>query len=92
MGAHPSGLIGEDPKGIPNNLMPYVSQVAIGKLPFLHVFGTDFDTPDGNLLRSIFSCKKTLKWNKYAAVSASTELTFLSSNQDEVTSGNFWKE
>lgn len=47
VGAHPSGLIGEDPKGIPNNLMPYVSQVAIGKLPYLNVFGNNFDTPDG---------------------------------------------
>lgn len=47
VGAHPSGLIGEDPKGIPNNLMPYVSQVAIGKLPVLYIFGDKFDTPDG---------------------------------------------
>jgi UDP-glucose 4-epimerase len=50
-GAHPSGRIGEDPKGIPNNLMPYVSQVAIGKLPFLRVYGKDFDTPDGTGVR-----------------------------------------
>jgi hypothetical protein len=47
VGAHESGLIGEDPKGLPNNLMPYVSQVAIGKLPELNVFGNDYDTPDG---------------------------------------------
>lgn len=51
VGAHPSGLIGEDPKGIPNNLMPYVSQVAIGKLPVLYIFGTNFDTPDGTGIR-----------------------------------------
>ena len=47
MGAHPSGLIGEDPQGIPNNLMPYVAQVAIGRRPHLNVFGRDYDTVDG---------------------------------------------
>jgi UDP-glucose 4-epimerase len=47
VGAHPSGLIGEDPHGIPNNLMPFVSRVAIGTLPEVAVFGTDYDTPDG---------------------------------------------
>lgn len=51
VGAHKSGLIGEDPKGIPNNLMPYISQVAIGKLEFLNVFGDDYDTPDGTGVR-----------------------------------------
>ena len=47
VGAHASGLIGEDPNGIPNNLLPYISQVAIGKLPQLSVFGSDYDTHDG---------------------------------------------
>lgn len=47
VGAHPSGRIGEDPNDIPNNLMPYVSQVAVGKLPRLQVFGNDYDTRDG---------------------------------------------
>lgn len=47
VGAHPSGLIGEDPHGIPNNLMPFVSRVAIGALPEVAVFGDDYDTPDG---------------------------------------------
>ena len=47
IGAHKSGLIGEDPKGIPNNLMPYISQVAVGKLEKLHVFGNDYKTVDG---------------------------------------------
>ena len=47
IGAHKSGLMGEDPKGIPNNLLPYVAQVAIGKLKCLGVFGDDYDTPDG---------------------------------------------
>ena len=51
IGAHKSGLIGEDPKGIPNNLMPYISQVAVGKLKELHVFGDDYDTPDGTGVR-----------------------------------------
>lgn len=51
IGAHESGMIGEDPKGIPNNLMPYVSQVAIGKLECLGVFGNDYDTPDGTGVR-----------------------------------------
>ena len=51
IGAHKSGLIGEDPKGIPNNLLPYVAQVAVGKLPCLGVFGDDYDTPDGTGVR-----------------------------------------
>jgi UDP-glucose 4-epimerase len=51
VGAHASGLIGEDPNGIPNNLMPYVAQVAFGKLPALQVFGDDYPTPDGTGVR-----------------------------------------
>ena len=51
IGAHPSGLIGEDPNGIPNNLMPYITQVAVGKLEELGVFGDDYDTPDGTGVR-----------------------------------------
>lgn len=51
VGAHKSGLIGEDPNGIPNNLMPYITQVAVGKLPQLSVFGNDYDTPDGTGVR-----------------------------------------
>lgn len=51
IGAHESGLIGENPKGIPNNLMPYITQVAVGKLPKLGVFGDDYDTPDGTGVR-----------------------------------------
>lgn len=50
-GAHASGLIGEDPLGIPNNLLPYVTQVAVGKLEFLRVFGNDYDTADGTGVR-----------------------------------------
>ena len=51
IGAHPSGKIGEDPNGIPNNLMPYISQVAVGKREELGVFGNDYDTPDGTGVR-----------------------------------------
>ena len=51
VGAHPSGLIGEDPAGTPNNLMPYVAQVAVGRRPFLNVYGNDFTTPDGTGVR-----------------------------------------
>ncbi|MGN1418938.1 MAG: UDP-glucose 4-epimerase GalE [Acutalibacteraceae bacterium] len=51
IGAHESGRIGEDPNGIPNNLMPYITQVAIGKLDCLRVFGDDYDTPDGTGVR-----------------------------------------
>lgn len=51
IGAHPSGLIGEDPRGIPNNLMPYISQVAIGRRDHLSVYGNDYDTHDGTGVR-----------------------------------------
>jgi UDP-glucose 4-epimerase len=51
VGAHESGFIGEDPNGIPNNLMPYLSQVAVGKREYLSVFGNDYDTPDGTGVR-----------------------------------------
>ncbi len=51
VGAHPSGTMGEDPRGIPNNLMPFVAQVAVGRLPRLRVFGNDYPTPDGTGMR-----------------------------------------
>lgn len=51
VGAHESGLIGEDPCGVPNNLLPYIAQVALGKLPELSIFGNDYDTPDGTGVR-----------------------------------------
>ena len=51
IGAHPSGLLGEDPNGIPNNLMPYITQVAIGKLDHLNIFGNDYPTRDGTCIR-----------------------------------------
>ncbi|MEM6884999.1 MAG: UDP-glucose 4-epimerase GalE [Verrucomicrobiota bacterium] len=51
VGAHPSGMIGEDPNGIPNNLMPFIAQVAVGRLKELNIFGNDYDTPDGTGVR-----------------------------------------
>lgn len=51
VGAHPSGLIGEDPNGIPNNLMPYIAQVSVGKREVLYIYGNDYDTPDGTGVR-----------------------------------------
>ena len=51
IGAHKSGMMGEDPKGIPNNLLPYIAQVAVGKLEKVHVFGNDYPTPDGTGVR-----------------------------------------
>lgn len=51
IGAHPSGLIGEDPSGIPNNLMPYITRVAVGKRPYLNVYGSDYKTVDGTGVR-----------------------------------------
>ena len=51
IGAHPSGLIGEDPNGIPNNLCPYITNVCVGKLPYVNVFGNDYPTPDGTGVR-----------------------------------------
>jgi UDP-glucose 4-epimerase len=51
VGAHASGLIGEDPHGIPTNLMPYIAQVAVNRLPYLQVFGNDYPTPDGTCIR-----------------------------------------
>ncbi len=65
IGAHKSGLIGEDPNGIPNNLMPYIAKVAVGKLEKVHVFGNDYPTPDGT------GCAITSTWSIWpAAMSA----------------------
>jgi len=60
VGAHESGLIGEDPRGIPNNLMPYVAQVAVGRRPHLNVFGGDYPTPDGTGLPLAASNARTM--------------------------------
>ena len=53
IGAHESGLLGEDPNGIPNNLVPYIAQVALGKLEVLSVFGNDYPTHDGTGVRAV---------------------------------------
>jgi len=61
VGAHPSGLIGEAPQGVPNNLMPYVAQVATGKRDTLHIFGNDYNTPDGTACATI---SMSLTWSR----------------------------
>lgn len=66
VGAHESGLIGENPNGIPNNLMPYITQVAIGKLEYLRVFGSDYDTPDGTGVRDYIHVVDLAKGHLYA--------------------------
>ena len=66
IGAHESGTIGENPNGIPNNLMPYITQVAVGKRPFLGVFGNDYDTPDGTGVRDFIHVVDLAKGHVYA--------------------------
>ena len=72
VGAHPSGLIGEDPSGIPNNLMPFIAQVAVGKRAKLSVFGNDYPTPDGTGLRDYIHVQD-LAAGHLAALKALTE-------------------
>ena len=78
IGAHHSGLIGEDPKGIPNNLLPYISQVAVGRREFLSVFGDDYDTPDGTGVRDYIHVVDLAKGHvaaiSYAAAHTGTEV------------------
>ena len=78
IGAHKSGLIGEDPNGIPNNLLPYICQVAVGKLEKLGVFGDDYDTPDGTGVRDYIHvvdlAKGHVKAIEYSAVHKGTEV------------------
>ncbi|HPY79922.1 MAG TPA: UDP-glucose 4-epimerase GalE [Bacilli bacterium] len=66
IGAHSSGLIGEDPNGIPNNLMPYVTQVAVGKRPFLNVYGDDYQTVDGTGVRDYIHVVDLARGHLYA--------------------------
>jgi len=77
IGAHQSGIIGENPNGIPNNLFPYVAQVAVGKLPELSVFGDDYDTPDGTGVRDYIHvvdlARGHLKALEYAETHTGTE-------------------
>ena len=85
IGAHPSGLIGEDPKGIPNNLMPFISQVAVGKRDKLTVFGDDYPTPDGTCCRDYIHvtdlAKGHVKAVSYAAKHKGTEIFNLGSGR-----------
>ena len=71
IGAHASGMIGEDPRGIPNNLMPYITQVAIGRREYLSIYGNDYDTPDGTGVRDYIHVVDLAKGHvaavKYAA-------------------------
>ena len=78
IGAHPSGLIGEDPTGIPNNLMPYITQVAVGKLKELGVFGNDYDTHDGTGVRDYIHVVDLAKGH----VKALQDLKLISPNKD----------
>lgn len=85
IGAHESGLIGEDPNGIPNNLMPYISQVAVGRRDVLHIYGDDYPTPDGTGVRdyihvvdlALGHCKAL----EYAAANTGTEAINLGTGQ-----------
>ncbi|MBE6948675.1 MAG: UDP-glucose 4-epimerase GalE [Ruminococcaceae bacterium] len=81
IGAHESGLIGEDPQGIPNNLMPYITQVAVGKLPKLNVFGDDYPTHDGTGVRDYIHVVDLAKGHvaavKYAENNKGTEVVNL---------------
>ena len=78
IGAHESGMIGEDPRGIPNNLMPYITQVAIGRRDHLSVFGNDYDTPDGTGVRDYIHVVDLAKGHvaavKYAAENLGCEV------------------
>lgn len=78
VGAHESGMIGEDPQGIPNNLMPYISQVAVGRRDHLTVFGDDYDTPDGTCRRDYIHvmdlAEGHVKAAEYAAAHKGTEV------------------
>ncbi len=73
IGAHESGMIGEDPDGIPNNLLPYISQVAIGKLAQLSVFGNDYPTPDGTGIRDYIHVVDLVKGHLKALAALTTE-------------------
>jgi UDP-glucose 4-epimerase len=74
IGAHESGMIGEDPNGIPNNLMPYVAQVAIGKLKQLSIFGNDYPTPDGTGIRDYIHVVDLVKGHINAIAALNSEL------------------
>lgn len=90
IGAHKSGTMGEDPNGIPNNLMPYITQVAIGKREYLNVWGNDYDTPDGTGVRDYIHVvdlalghikavekQKTMKVSSYITLAQERDTVFL---------------
>lgn len=68
VGAHESGKLGEDPKGIPNNLLPYIQQVAVGRLDELNVYGHDYPTPDGTAVCVIYSCPSSMLILQYKVI------------------------
>ena len=72
VGAHESGQIGEDPNGVPNNLMPYVAQVAVGRRPVLHVFGNDYQTIDGTGSTPSVSLQKHKQFDTVNAYNTNT--------------------
>ena len=74
IGAHESGLIGEDPNGIPNNLVPYIAKVAVGKLEKVHVFGNDYPTPDGTGVRDYIHVVDLARGHVAALKKLATEL------------------
>ena len=84
VGAHESGLIGEDPQGIPNNLMPYISQVAIGKLPYLSVFGDDYPTKDGTGVRDYIHVVDLARGHAYALDYAAGQSLFSAEEMAEM--------
>jgi UDP-glucose 4-epimerase len=91
IGAHVSGLIGEDPKGIPNNLLPYVAQVASGKREIVHVFGNDYDTPDGTGVRDYIHVVDLAKGHVSAIKGMETlSRAFRSSTSEPATATVFW--
>lgn len=80
VGAHPSGLIGEDPAGIPNNLMPFIAQVAVGKRPQLAIFGNDYPTPDGTGLRDFIHVEDLAEGHLAALLALSSEHPLITVN------------
>ncbi|MDE6004127.1 MAG: UDP-glucose 4-epimerase GalE [Oscillospiraceae bacterium] len=80
IGAHKSGLIGEDPNGIPNNLLPYIGQVAVGKLEQISVFGNDYDTPDGTGVRDYIHVVDLAKGHVSAIAYANQNQGFIAIN------------